>query len=173
VGDREILATVWHLQFVTARSSNMAKRAGLIVGGVLATALIGANAHGDTNKQDQKFCDALAKFHADFAALESIGPTSTLAELRATSDKVGDDADNVEKAASKIKSPTAKQFTESAKQLRREIRAMPESTTIEQAKSRIRDDVQNVKQAGHKLAMESGCPETDTQMKPGAKPSPE
>jgi uncharacterized phage infection (PIP) family protein YhgE len=141
----------------------MAKRA-LVIGTLFASALAGAVAHAD-QKADQKFCDALVKFRTDFATLEAIGPSSNMGELRAAADKVSDDADKVQGAATKIKTPTAKQFVSAAKQLRSELHAMPDSTTIDQAKSRIRDDVQNVKMAGHKLAMESGCPMPEKDMK--------
>jgi uncharacterized phage infection (PIP) family protein YhgE len=140
----------------------MARRA-LVIGTLFASALAGAVAHAD-QKADKKFCDALVKFHTDFAQLESIGPSSSMGELRKAADKVSDDADRVQGAATKIKSPAAKEFVSAAKQLRQELHAMPDSTTVEQAKSRIRDDVQNVKQSGHKLAMESGCPMQDQDM---------
>jgi uncharacterized phage infection (PIP) family protein YhgE len=146
----------------------MAKRA-LVIGTLFASALAGAVAHAD-QKADQKFCDALVKFRGDFASLEAIGPSSNMGELRAAADKVSDDAEKVQSAATKIKSPAAKQFVSAAKQLRSELHAMPDSTTIEQAKSRIRDDVQNVKQTGHKLAMEAGCPKDMKESKEGMKP---
>ena len=36
---------------------------------------------------------------------------------------------------------------------------LPSNITVEQAKTRIHDDVQNVQQSAQKLASESGCPE--------------
>jgi hypothetical protein len=117
-------------------------------------------AHADTKEQqhEQKFCTALAQFHSDLASLEGIGPNSTLAELRAASDRVSNDADKVQKSAKKIKGETSKQFQDSANTLRKEVRALPENITVAQAKSRIGDDVKNVKEAAKKLAEESGCP---------------
>jgi hypothetical protein len=137
----------------------MRTRALLISTGLFAATMTSAVAHADEDKPETKFCAALAKFHADLTTLESIGPSSTMAELRASSDRIATDADDVQKAASKLKSPTAKQFTDSAHQLREEVRGLPPSITIEQAKSRIHDDVQNVQQSAQKLAAESGCPE--------------
>ena len=156
----------------------MARRA-LVIGALFASALAGAAAHAD-QKADQKFCDALSKFHTDFAALDAIGPSSTVGDLRMAANKVADDADQVQSAATKIKTPAAKQFVDSAKQLRGAVRALPDSATIDQAKARIRDDVQNVKQSGRRLAMEAGCPMQDKDMKDmkgqpreGMKPSDE
>lgn len=136
----------------------MLKRA-IVISTVFAGALGGAAYAQDKADKgaDQKFCDQLMKFHADVSALDALGPSSTIGELRTTVNKVADDADAVKAQSGKMKSPTAKQFTDAANQLRKEVRSMPDSVTIDQAKSRIRGDIQNVKQAGHKLAMESGC----------------
>jgi hypothetical protein len=137
----------------------MKTRAVLIATGFFAATMTSAMAHADQQKHEKDFCAALTRFRADFTKLQSIGPNSTMAELRAASDRIGTDTDDVQKAAYKIKSPTAKQFTDSAHQLRDEVQALPPNITIEQAKSRIHDDVQNVQQSAKKLAAESGCPE--------------
>jgi len=146
----------------------MRTRAVLIATGIFAATMTSVIAHADEKAHEEKFCAALAQFRADLTTLESIGPNSTVADLRAASDRIAKDADDVQKAAHKIKSPTAKQFTDSAKQLREEVRALPANITIEQAKSRIQDDVQNVEQSAQKLATESGCPEAA----PGPQPQP-
>src|SRR5262249_36181238 len=118
-----------------------------------------AMAHADQQKHEKDFCTALDKFRADFASLESIGPDSTIAELKAAAGRVTTDADDVQKPAQKVKSPTAKQCTDSARQLHDEVQALPPNITVEQAKSRIHDDIQNVQRSAQKLATESGCPE--------------
>jgi hypothetical protein len=137
----------------------MKARAVLIATGLFAATMTSAIAHADQQKREEDFCTALAGFRTDFTALQSIGPSSTLAELRAASDHIAKDADDVQAKAQKIKSPAATQFTDSARQLRDEVRALPPNITVAQAKSRIHDDIQNVQQAAQKLATESGCPE--------------
>lgn len=144
----------------------MTTRAVLIATGLFAATMMSAVAHAEDKQHDEKFCASLAKFHADFMTLQSIGPSSTVAELRAAADRIATDADDVQSAAQKMKSPTAKQFTSSAHQLRKEVRALPANITIDQAKSRLHDDIQNVQQSAQKLATESGCPEATPQPQP-------
>lgn len=144
----------------------MKTRAVLIATGFFAATMMSAVTHADQKKHEEAFCAALTKFRADFTTLQSIGPDSTMAELRAASDRIATDANDVQKAASKIKSPTAKQFTDSAHQLRDEIQALPSNITIQQAKSRIQGDIQNVQQSAQQLATESGCPEAAPEPRP-------
>jgi hypothetical protein len=153
----------------------MKTRAVLIATGLFAATMTSAMAHADQQKHEKDFCAALAKFRADFTSLESIGPSSTMAELRAAAERASTDADDVQKMAHKIKSPTAKQFTDSARQLHDEIQALPPNITVEQAKSRIHDDIQNVQQSAQKLAAESGCPEAapEPQRQQGSKTPPD
>ena len=144
----------------------MNTRAVLIATGLFAATMTSAMAQADQHKHEKDFCVMLDKFRADFTPLQSIGPSSTVAELRAASDRIATDASNMQKAVYKIKSPTAKQFTSSARQLRDEIRALPPNITIDQARSRIHDDIQNVQQSAQKLAAESGCPEAAPESRP-------
>lgn len=152
----------------------MKTRAVLIATGFFAATMTSAMAHADQQKHEKDFCAALAKVHTDFTTLQSIGPSSTMAELRAASDRLAMNANDVQKAADKIKSPTAKQFTDSARQLRDEVQALPPNITVSQAKSRIHDDIQNVQQSAQKLATESGCPEAapEPQSPQGSTPPP-
>ena len=124
----------------------------------LVAAMMNPLAYADKQKPEQKFCNALEEFTVDLSKLDQIGTTSTVGELRAAADRVSKDADNVEKSAGKIKSPAAKQFAESAKQLRTEVKGLQANMTIDQAKSRISDDVENVRRSGQALATEAGCP---------------
>lgn len=153
----------------------MKPRAVLIATGFFAATMTSAMAHADEQKPEKEFCAALAKVRADFTTLQSIGPSSKMEELRAASDRIATDTNDVQKAASKIKSPTAKQFTESARKLHEEIQALPPGTTVEQAKSKIHGDVQNVQQSAQKLAAESGCPEAAPRQQPpqGSTPPPD
>ncbi len=138
----------------------MKTRAVLIAIGMSAATMTSAVAHAQQSKHEEAFCAALTRFRADVTALQSVGPSATMGELRTASDRVATDADEVQREAHKMKSPTAKQFTTSANKLRNEIRALPSNITVNQAKSRIHDDVQNVQQSAQQLASESGCPET-------------
>ncbi len=151
----------------------MRTRAILIVAGLAAMTAAAATARADATKKNAKFCGALTDFSSDVAALQSVGPDSTLANLRAASARIEGDAQKVVKTAGKIDTPTAKQFTLSAHQLRVDANNAPESITVAQAQSRIQGDVQNVERAARQLATEAGCPEVIPEPKAApAQPSP-
>lgn len=116
-------------------------------------------AHADDAKKKARFCAALGTFENDVAALQSLGPGSTIGQLHAAADRVDAAAYKVQKTAGKIKSPTAKGFTQSVRQLNVDSKQIPRTLTIQQAQSRIAGDVQNVKRSARQLASESGCPE--------------
>jgi hypothetical protein len=128
---------------------------------VIATGLValtaGAVAHAD-RKADQKFCAAAAEYRSDIAELNSIGPHSTVAELRAATDRLDKPVNDMQKAADKMKTPTAKHFTESMKQLKVDVNSIPDDATLEQARAKIRGDIQNAQDAGRQVATEAGCP---------------
>src|SRR5262249_14691546 len=132
-------------------------RTSLFSAGLIA-ALLTTGAYADQAKQEKKFCDTLEKFSVDLSKLEAVTPQSTMGELRAAADRVEKDADDVTTAARKIKTPTAKQFTQPANQWRSELKSMSSNVTVEQAKARIKDDLTNTRDAAQKLADESQCP---------------
>jgi hypothetical protein len=119
-----------------------------------------AAAQADDNAKDEKFCEAITDFRSDVKTLDGIGSSSTLAELRAATERTHTDSQRVQKAAAKLKTPTAKEFGDAAKKLHRDARSLPDDITIAQAKAKLADDIQSVKQAGHQLSVEAGCPGT-------------
>jgi hypothetical protein len=135
----------------------MRKEVILIAAG-LAALITSASARADDPKKDAKFCASLTDFDSAVAALQAMRPSNTIADLRTASGRVEKDANKVLKAAGKIDTPAGKQLTDSAKQLRTDAGAIPDTLTIEQARSRIQGDVQNVKRATRRLATEAGCP---------------
>ena len=122
---------------------------------VMASAVALAQPKDDKQKAD--FCSALSDFHADIKTLDKIGPQSTMAELRAAIDRSDMDAQKVMKAAGKMSSPSATAFTTQAKKLKSDASNLPDSMTIDQAKSKLQDDIKAVKDAAMKLAGESNC----------------
>jgi len=124
----------------------------------LATVMTVSVARADDTKKQAEFCQALSDFHGDVKAVDNIGPQSTLGELRSAVEKTGNDARKVERAAMKIKTSTATAFTSQTKKLRDDARDLPDNITIDQAKTRLQDDIQKVKDAEKQLTAESGCP---------------
>ena len=124
-----------------------------------------STASAQQNKQETKFCAALTSVEQDLAKLDALGPNSTVQELKTVTNDLRTHARTLEKDARRMKSPTAKQFTQSANQLATDTRNIPKNLTIEQARSRIGDDIQNVKQSAQQLASESGCPTASRERK--------
>ncbi|HTR52171.1 MAG TPA: hypothetical protein VMJ10_15765 [Kofleriaceae bacterium] len=116
-------------------------------------------ARADDTKKNVEFCQALSDFHADMKTLDNIGAQSTIGELRSAVDRSSDDARKVEKAATKIKSPTSTVFVASAKKLKSDARDLPDNITIEQAKAKLQDDIQKLKDSEKQMTAEAGCPE--------------
>jgi hypothetical protein len=128
----------------------------LIVAG-LATLISTAAVLADETKKNAKFCASIDDFHSDVDTLRSLGPASTIAELRSASERVEADAHQVVKSGGKLGTPTAKQLSDSARQLKADAWEVPDTLTIAQAQSRIQGDVQNVERAARQLATEAGC----------------
>ena len=125
----------------------------------LATVMTVSAARADDAKNKADFCAALSDFHADMKTLENIGPQSTIGELRSAIDRSSDDAHKVEKSAAKIKSPTSTAFVASAKKLKSDARELPDNITVEQAKAKLQDDIQKLKDNEKQMTGEAGCPE--------------
>jgi hypothetical protein len=132
-------------------------RAAILIATGLVALTAGAVAHADP-KADAKFCAAAAEYRSGIAELNAIGPHSTVAELRAATDRLDKPVADMQKAADKMKTPTAKRFTESMKQLKGDVDAIPDEATLEQVRDKVRGDIQNAQSAGRQVAAEAGCP---------------
>jgi hypothetical protein len=127
-----------------------------ISAGVVALT-IGVVAQAD-QKTDEKFCASAAAFDSNVAELNAIGPHSTVAELRAATDRVEKSANDMQKYASKMKTPAAKDFTGAMKQLKSDVDKIPDDATLQQVHTKISADVQNAQTKGQQVATEAGCP---------------
>jgi hypothetical protein len=133
-------------------------------------ALVGiASAHADKmadkQKHQQEFCSAVGALGGDHDKLQQLTPSSTMHDVRAVAGQIKKDSDAAVKAADQIGTPTAKQFTESAEQLRKETQNIPENMPVEQVRSRLQGDFQTTMQSARALAAESGCPDAVPEMK--------
>jgi hypothetical protein len=127
--------------------------------GLAAVVMMTAVAHADRAKHKEKYCSALSAVSAELAALEAMGPQSTVGELRTAVAKVEEDAKAVDKEARKIKTETSKKFVQSAEHLQKEMQSIPDTMTLDEARVRIDDELRQVKRNARALAVESGCPE--------------
>jgi hypothetical protein len=124
-----------------------------------ALVLTSAVTHADKSKHEERYCSALMALGNDLSKLEAIGPSSTIHELRKAVDNIDGDGRNVAKEARKIGTPTSKRFVESVDRLSSEARSLSDNMTVEQARSKVDGNIQDVKRNAQELATESGCPE--------------
>jgi len=133
-------------------------RTAIVIGTSIAVLTGAVVAGADQTKADKQFCAAAAEFRVAVADLQAIGPHSTVSELRAATERVDKPVNDMQKAAKKMSTPTAKHFTESMKQLDQDVNSIPNDATLEQVRSRIRDDIQAARSSGQQVAAEAGCP---------------
>ena len=124
---------------------------------IVAVLFAGSIASADQRKHEEKYCAALSSLNDDFVKLNSIGPSSTVHDLRAVIDQIHNDSKDVQKQASRIGTPTAGQFGRATDRLASEASSIPDDLTIDQARDRIHQDVSNVKRTARALAQEAGC----------------
>ncbi len=128
------------------------------IGGGLIAIGTALSAYAGQTKPDAKFCQAVAAYQNDAAALQAIGPHSTLAELRAARDRVDNDVQQMRQAAWWMHTPASKRFSEAVDRLDKDINDVPDDATVAQVRGEISGDVQNARDAGRQVAAEAGCP---------------
>ena len=141
-------------------------RTGIVIATSIVALTTSLVAHADEKKADQQFCAAAVEFRSDVAELKAIGPHSTVAELRAATDRLDKPVSDMQKAADKMKTPAAKQFTEAMKVLKQDVNNIPDDATLEQVRSKIHADIQNAQSAGQQVATEAGCPSPPAPQRP-------
>ena len=100
------------------------KTTAFLMGGLIA-ATLGAKAYADDTKaNNEKFCEAMTDYRADLKKLDEIGPNATLAQLRATSDRVVASGQKVQQAQAKLDTPAAKDFRAANMKLRTDAKAL-------------------------------------------------
>jgi hypothetical protein len=114
----------------------------------------------DQTKADQQFCAAAASYKTNIAELDAMGPHSTVAELRSAMGRVEHDVSEMKKSASKMKTPTVKEFTDAINQLKKDVGSIPDDATLEQVHDRLQGEVDRAKNTGMRLSSEAGCADT-------------
>ena len=155
------------------------KRA-IITTTVLAALTASFAVHADNKKADEKFCAAVTSYRSNIAELKTMGPHSTVAELRSAKSRIDKDVAEMQTAAAKMKTPTAKTFLQATRRLDQDVNKVSDDATLKQVQDKLQADVQSAQSAGRDLANEAGCPAAAPEEKqapePGApeeKPAPQ
>ena len=128
------------------------------IGALLFASVMSTTACESKQKHEEKFCASLSALGTDLNKLMSVGPTSTVSEVRSITKNVDKHSSAVAKQSRKIGTPSGRQLAMAAERLSKETRDIPSDMTISQVKTRIADDVRTVEQSAKTLASESGCP---------------
>jgi hypothetical protein len=128
---------------------------------VVFTLVATATAAHAQKRAEHRFCEALGTLKADIKRLDSASPDSNMKEHRAVLDQIKQDAKNIEKDAAMSQTEAGKQLVQSSRKLAQEARSMPDDMTLKQARSKLGDDIDNVRNSARQLAAESGCPMTE------------
>jgi hypothetical protein len=124
-----------------------------LIAGMAMTGAVHAQSHAEHG-----YCEALGTLTADLKRLEAAPPDSSMKEHRTLIDQIKQDAMMIEKTAARTRTQAGRQLVMSSRRLSQQARNMPDDMTLEQARSRMGDDLATVRQSAHQLATESGCP---------------
>lgn len=142
----------------------------IVTATVMAALTAGVVVRADDKKADEKFCAAATSYRSNVEELKAMGPHSTVAEVRAGKDRIDKDVAQMQTAASKMKTPTAKTFLQATKRLDRDVNTISDESTLKQVHDKLMTDIQSAESAGRDLANEAGCPSPVT---PHEQPAPE
>ena len=147
------------------------KRA-IVTTAVMAALTASLAVHADDKKADEKFCAAVTSYRSNVEELKAIGPHSTVAEVRAARTRIDKDVADMQTAASKMKTPTAKTFLQATKRLDQDVSKISDDATLRQVHAKLQADVQGAQEAGRDLANEAGCPAAATPEEQQPTPQP-
>jgi hypothetical protein len=113
---------------------------------------------GAAHAQERQYCESLKTLTMDLDRLETAQPQSTIGEHRAMIEQIREDAAAIERDAAKTRTQAGRQLVQSSRRLAQAARSMPSDATMEQARSRLGNDLANVRRSARQLAAQSGCP---------------
>ena len=127
---------------------------------VAAALLLGAGtAMAKENKANdqEKACQNLSQLRSDVSNIEQMGPQSTVGQLKQARKDMDSSYQRFFKTADKVARPQTDNLKSSLDNLRASVRDIPETMTMEQAKSNIKDAVSQVHIAASQLNTALNC----------------
>jgi len=109
-------------------------------------------------EKQAELCTQLARFNTAVATLKSMGPSSTVGDLRAAQDQVRTTFSEVKATASAVKAAKAEELEQAYNQLDTTVRNIPETATLQQANESIATDVAAVEAAQAQMQSGLNCP---------------
>ena len=145
----------------------MRKLAVLVAAALLAgsgTAMAKENKEAD----QQKACQDLSQLRSDVSNIEQMGPQSTVGQLKQARKDMDSSYQRFFKTADKVARPQSDNLKSSLDNLKSSVRSIPDTMTMAQAKSNIKDAVDQVHIAANQLNTALNC---GTEAQPAA-PTP-
>lgn len=109
-------------------------------------------------EKQAELCTQLARFSTAVVTLKSMGPSSTVGDLRAAQDQVRTTFNDVKTTASTVKAAKAEELEQAYTQLDTTVRSIPETATLQQASESIATDVAAVEAAEAQMRSGLNCP---------------
>lgn len=109
-------------------------------------------------EKQAELCAQLARFSTAVVTLKSMGPSSTVGDLRAAQDQVRTTFNDVKTTASTVKAAKAEELEQAYTQLDTTVRSIPETATLQQASESIATDVAAVEAAEAQMRSGLNCP---------------
>lgn len=122
--------------------------------------LVGCTSESPQSIQEKQaeLCTQLARFNTAVVTLKSMGPNSTVGDLRAAQDQVRTTFNDVKTTAGTVRAAKAEELEQAYNQLDRTVREIPETATLQQANESIATDVAAVEAAEAQMRSGLNCP---------------
>ncbi|MGA9521160.1 MAG: DUF2514 family protein [Myxococcaceae bacterium] len=105
----------------------------------------------------QKACDDLSAFRTSVDSLASVGPETTVGQIKQDTKQAREDLKKFEKSASKVARPETDQVRERVERLRSDAQKIPDSATAAEAQQLISNDIDQVTVASRTLERKLNC----------------
>jgi hypothetical protein len=128
----------------------------LVVGAILALGV--ACDEKSTAEKQQTACSELAQFDASLQALQNMGTSATIDQLKSAGDDVKKQADEARRAVREYNQSKAEDLHKAVDNLANAVKNVSNSDTIEQAKTSIQAELAAVQAARDKLRADLNCP---------------
>ena len=121
-------------------------------------AACGGQAPQSVADQQAQLCTDLARLNTSVASLKSMGPSSTVSDLRATRDEVKTNFEQVQLTAQNIQEAKVSELETAYQSLDQAIQDIPESATLQQAMTSVSEQIVAVETARDQMNADLNCP---------------
>lgn len=108
--------------------------------------------------QQAQLCTDLARLNTSVASLKSMGPSSTVSDLRAARDEVKTNFEQVQVTAQNIQEAKVSELETAYQSLDKAIQDIPESATLQQAMTSVSEQIVAVETARDQMNADLNCP---------------